>query len=98
LTRIGDSKKVTRETLHSRHSTIKRGASWTCRTTGALKGPFDKDHPTSGSGGFLPAGVGRYRNHFKLSPSDETRRVFVEFDGIMANSDVWINGFHLGRL
>jgi len=23
-------------------------------------------------------------------------RVFVEFDGIMANSDIWINGFHLG--
>lgn len=22
---------------------------------------------------------------------------FIEFDGVMANSDVWINGFHLGR-
>ena len=25
------------------------------------------------------------------------RRVFVEFDGVMENSDVWINGFHLGH-
>jgi beta-galactosidase len=25
------------------------------------------------------------------------RRVFVEFDGVMANSDVWINGTHLGK-
>ena len=25
------------------------------------------------------------------------RRVFIEFDGVMANSDVWINGVHLGH-
>jgi hypothetical protein len=25
------------------------------------------------------------------------RRVFVEFDGVMANSDIWVNGFHLGQ-
>ena len=23
--------------------------------------------------------------------------MFVEFDGVMQNSDVWINGFHLGH-
>ena len=25
------------------------------------------------------------------------RRVFIDFDGVMANSDVWINGVHLGH-
>src|SRR5262249_34380579 len=25
------------------------------------------------------------------------QRVFIEFDGVMANSDVWINGVHLGK-
>src|SRR6185369_16609514 len=35
--------------------------------------------------------------HFTLPKSDANRRVFIEFDGVMANSDVWINGFHLGR-
>lgn len=25
------------------------------------------------------------------------RHVFIEFDGVMANSDVWISGFHLGK-
>jgi beta-galactosidase len=63
----------------------------------SIEGPFDKDHPTRGSGGFLPAGIGWYRKHFKLPEGDANRRVFIEFDGIMANSDVWINGFHLGR-
>jgi len=63
----------------------------------SIEGPFDKDNPTRGSGGFLPAGIGWYRKHFTLPTNDANRRVFIEFDGVMANSDVWINGFHLGR-
>jgi len=63
----------------------------------SIEGPFDKDNPTRGSGGFLPAGIGWYREHFTLPTNDSNRRVFIEFDGVMANSDVWINGFHLGR-
>ncbi len=27
----------------------------------------------------------------------EGKRVFVDFEGVMANSDVWVNGFHLGH-
>ncbi|HEX3232101.1 MAG TPA: glycoside hydrolase family 2 TIM barrel-domain containing protein, partial [Pyrinomonadaceae bacterium] len=63
----------------------------------SIEGPFDKDNPTRGSGGFLPAGIGWYRKHCTLPTNDANRRVFIEFDGVMANSDVWINGFHLGR-
>jgi beta-galactosidase len=32
-----------------------------------------------------------------LPENDSNRVVRVEFDGVMANSDVWINGFHLGH-
>ncbi|PYS72810.1 MAG: glycoside hydrolase family 2 [Acidobacteria bacterium] len=63
----------------------------------SIEGPFDKDNPTRGSGGFLPSGVGWYRKHFALAPDSKDKRVFIEFDGVMANSDVWINGFHLGK-
>jgi beta-galactosidase len=63
----------------------------------SIEGPFDKDNSTRGSGGFLPAGVGWYRKHFTLSADSKNKRVFIEFDGVMANSDVWINGFHLGK-
>ncbi|HKC63228.1 MAG TPA: glycoside hydrolase family 2 TIM barrel-domain containing protein [Pyrinomonadaceae bacterium] len=63
----------------------------------SIEGPFDEKNPTGGAGGFLPAGVGWYRKHFTLPASESHRRVFVEFDGIMANSDVWMNGFHLGH-
>jgi beta-galactosidase len=63
----------------------------------SIEGPFDASNPTGGAGGFLPAGVGWYRKHFVLPAMPTGRRVLVEFDGVMANSDVWINGFHLGK-
>src|SRR6266496_839543 len=50
----------------------------------SIEGPFDEKNPTGGAGGFLPAGF-------------QEQRVFIDFDGVMANSDVWINGFHLGK-
>lgn len=63
----------------------------------SIEGPFSETNSTRGSGGFLPAGVGWYRKHFTLPAADEQRRVFVEFDGVMANSEVWINGHSLGK-
>src|SRR6266851_1934828 len=63
----------------------------------SVEGPFDVKNPTGGAGGFLPAGIGWYRKHFSLPRDFHDRRIFVDFDGVMANSDVWINGFHLGK-
>ena len=63
----------------------------------SIEGPFAASNPTGGAGGYLPAGVGWYRKHFTLPKEYAGRRIFVEFDGVMANSDVWINGAHLGR-
>jgi len=63
----------------------------------SIAGPFDEKNPSGAAGGFLPAGVGWYRKHFTLPAADAGRRVFVEFDGVMAHSDVWINGVHLGN-
>jgi beta-galactosidase len=63
----------------------------------SINGPFDENNPTRGAGAFLPSGVAWYRKHFILPAVDARGRIFVEFDGVMANSDVWINGFHLGK-
>jgi beta-galactosidase len=63
----------------------------------SIEGPFDEKNPTGGAGAFLPAGTGWYRRHFSAAPAWNGRRVFIEFDGVMANSDVWINGEHLGK-
>lgn len=61
----------------------------------SIEGPFDEKNPTTGSGGFLPSGVSWYRKHFSVS--DKTKKYFIEFDGVMGISDVWINGHHLGQ-
>ena len=52
---------------------------------------------TGGAGAFLPSGIGWYRKHFSSAKNDLDKSVSIEFDGVMQNSDVWINGFHLGH-
>ena len=63
----------------------------------SIEGPFDEKNPTRGAAAFLPAGIGWYRKHFQAAPEWAKQRVWIEFDGVMANSDVWINGYHLGK-
>ena len=63
----------------------------------AIEGPFDEKDPTGQGGEFLAAGVGWYRKHFILAKDQSARRVFIEFDGVMANSEVWINGVSVGK-
>lgn len=63
----------------------------------SIEGPFAETNPTGPGGGYLPSGVGWYRKHFRLPIADAGKRVFVDFDAVMANSDVWINGTHLGK-
>jgi beta-galactosidase len=63
----------------------------------SIEGPFDEKNPTAGAGGYLPSGIAWYRKHFTLPATDQAGRVFIEFDGVMQNSDVWINGQHLGH-
>jgi beta-galactosidase len=63
----------------------------------SIEGPYDKANPTRSGGGYLPSGIGWYRKTFTVNATDAKLKFFVEFDGVMANSDVWINGFHLGK-
>jgi len=63
----------------------------------SIEGPYDSAATTTGRGGSLPTGVGWYRRTFTLPDGASGRRVTIEFDGIYQNSDVWINGHHLGR-
>lgn len=63
----------------------------------SIEGPFDPQNPTGGAGAFLPSGIAWYRKTFTLPEAMKGRRVFIQFDGVMQNSDVWINGSHLGH-
>lgn len=63
----------------------------------SIEGPFDRNNPTGRGGAYLPAGIGWYRKSFRLPADLKDRRVYVRFDGIMANSEVWINGVSVGK-
>jgi beta-galactosidase len=67
----------------------------------AIAGPIKEDAPTRGAGAFMPAGIGWYRKTFTVPDADAkpdaARRTFVVFDGVMANSDVYLNGALLGH-
>lgn len=54
------------------------------------------DPTGSGSAGFLPGGLGWYRKTFTVPNSYQSKKVSILFDGIFHQSDVYINGQHLG--
>ena len=63
----------------------------------SIEGPFVKKGGGGKSGGYLPLGIGWYRKPFALPAKHKGQKVFVQFDGIYKDSDVWINGQHLGK-
>jgi beta-galactosidase len=63
----------------------------------AVEGPFDPKNTSGAPGGFLPGGIAWYRKTFRLPEASLDRKVFVEFDGVFMNSEVWINGHRLGK-
>lgn len=63
----------------------------------SIEGEYRPDYGTDWQSGFLPAGIGWYRKDFEYKPAWKGKRVSVYFEGIYLNSDVWINGQHLGH-
>jgi beta-galactosidase len=62
----------------------------------SIEGPYDQNASTGAAGGYLPTGIGWYRKHFMLPDAYLGRRIFIEFDGVMANSTVYVNGTSVG--
>src|SRR5260370_32622368 len=63
----------------------------------SIEGDFSKDNPATPGGGALPGGVGWYRKTFSIPASQKGKLIFVDFDGVYRNSEVWINGHYLGK-
>jgi beta-galactosidase len=61
----------------------------------AVEGPFRIE--LKGETGKLPyQGIGWYRKYFFVSDMDTAKRIFIDFDGAMANAKVWANGKYVG--
>lgn len=63
----------------------------------SIEGEFSEKNPATPSGGALPGGIGWYRKSFTVPPTAKGKLVFVDFDGVYRNSEVWINGNYLGK-
>jgi len=63
----------------------------------SIEGEFSESHPASPGGGALPGGIGWYRKTFRVSKADKEKMTYISFDGVYRNSEVWINGNHLGK-
>jgi beta-galactosidase len=61
----------------------------------AIAGPYDfRENPHTGK---LPwRGDGWYRKHFTIPAADSTKRVVLDFDGVMAMPIVFVNGKRAG--
>ena len=69
---------------------------WSIEGPNPPSDPFSSSAAGTGRGGYLPSGIGWYRKHFSLAAVPATRRVFIEFDGVMANASVYVNGTFIG--
>jgi beta-galactosidase len=63
----------------------------------SIEGKFAENNPSGVGGGALPGGVGWYRKTFSLPEADSLKRIYITFDGIYQNSEVYINGIFLGK-
>ncbi len=59
-------------------------------------GPFSAKSIGATATGYTVGGIGWYRKHFTLN-NITNKEVVIYFDGVYMNSDVWINGHHLGN-
>ena len=77
--------------------TIDLPHDWSIERVPGSPSLFDPKCPSGSGGGFLPGGIGWYRKTFTLPADRAGPAVFVEFEGVYMDSDVWLNGRHLGH-
>jgi len=90
LANVNDAKKA--ELDDSAWRTLNLPHDW------SIEGKFSEEHPATPGGGALPGGIGWYRKTFALpAETEKDKLIFIDFDGIYQNSEVWINGHYLGK-
>lgn len=61
----------------------------------SIEQPFSKQWASAT--GYLPGGIGWYRKTFDAPAKWKGKKVYIDFDGVYNNSEVWINGYYLGK-
>jgi beta-galactosidase len=63
----------------------------------SIEEKFEEKTPGTTNEAALPGGIGWYRKTFTIPTSNREKNVFIDFDGVYRNSEVWINGHYLGK-
>lgn len=69
---------------------------WAVEAPFSAKGSASHGYKAIGKN-FPERSIGWYRKTFNIPASDLGRQIIVEFDGVFRDSQVWVNGFYLGR-
>jgi beta-galactosidase len=60
----------------------------------SIEGPYSPHHASAT--GYLPGGVGWYRKNIDVPESKAGRKIYIYFEGIYRNGEVFINGQSMG--
>jgi beta-galactosidase len=63
----------------------------------SVVGPFSRKSVCKMGTGNTVGGTGWYRKSFIIGKADKNKKAFIQFDGVYMNSDIWINGKHVGN-
>lgn len=75
-------------------------ASWTSLDIPhdwAFENGISKDGAQGQGGGYHDGGIGWYRKTFQIKKESLKNTVYINFDGVYMNSEVWVNGHLLGK-
>jgi beta-galactosidase len=70
---------------------------WSIEDLPGTQSPFNPDVINGVSIGFTTGGTGWYRKTFMPPTVQKNKKIYILFDGVYMNADVWINGAHLGN-
>lgn len=63
----------------------------------SIEGNFSASHKTTFNQAALPAGIGWYQKDFIRTKEMINKEVFIYFDGVFCNSEVWVNDHFVGK-
>jgi len=67
------------------------------QTKDSIVGPFSKASIGKMGTGYTVGGTAWYRKTFVVDKNNATKVVYLQFDGVYQNADVWVNGKHVGN-
>lgn len=67
------------------------------QTPDTVVGPFTRASQGKMRTGYTVGGTAWYRKSFTIDSRDREKSVYMNFDGVYMNSDVWVNGKHVGN-